>query len=180
MFSNVLPPAHKHLCFAPTHPPPRGYPRPPGVRSHPMGPAGTPRPGCVRPSRGRSQAGPAVSLRTEQASSLELLVTRSWRLAGGWLSSWCSDTAELPVIVERNLLSGVTRPPQGLCRVSSLGKLAKPNRHPLLWASGGLPVHPHLPPPQVLSSPLLKVHPSGHPTAFMRQLLSKTALASRF
>lgn len=41
-------------------------------------------------------------------------------------------------------------------------------------------MRPHLPPPRVLSSPLLKVHPSGHPTAFMRKPLIKTAPAAGF
>ena len=146
-----------------------------------MGPAGALRAGCVCPSRGRSQAGPAFSLRMGQASSLELLVTRSWPLAGGWLSSLCSDTAELPMIVEINPLSGVTRPPLRSLPWSlpSPGKVAKPNRNPPLWGSGSLPVRPCLPPPRVLSSPLLKGHPLGHPTAFMRKLLSKTGPAAR-
>ena len=52
--------------------------------------------------------GPAFSLRTGQASSLELLVTRSWPLAGGWLSSLCSDAAELPVIVEKPVVGSNT------------------------------------------------------------------------
>lgn len=125
--------------------------------------------------------GPAFSLRTGQASSLELLVTRSWPLAGGWLSSLCSDAAELPVIVERNPLSGVTRPPLRSLPWSlpSPGKVAEPNRNPPLQGSGSLPVHPRLPPPRVLSSPLLKGHPSGRPTAFMRKPLSKTGPAAR-
>ena len=36
----------------------------------------------------------------------------------------------------------------------------------------------HLPPPRVLSSPLLKVHPLDHPTAFMRKPLIKIAPAA--